>query len=68
MQNRTLFQSETRVEYMTLRFEEGRIVAVSPGNYTFSMQCPDEASVFVNNRKTLSKREGDMLIVSTSRI
>ena len=68
MENRTLFQSETRVEYMTLRFEEGRIVAVSPGNYTFSMQCPDEASVFVNNRKTLSKREGDMLIVSTSRI
>ncbi len=68
MNNRTLFQSPARVEHLTLSFQGNEVSASSTGNATFSMQFPEITDVLVNNRKTLIRREGDMVLVSTSRI
>lgn len=69
MNDRTLFQSPARIERLTLSFHDKNVSASSTGgNTTFSMQFPDIADVLVNNRKTLVKRDGDMVIISTSRI
>ncbi|GAK49365.1 heparinase II/III family protein [Candidatus Moduliflexus flocculans] len=69
MNDRTLFQSPTRIERLTLAFQGTEVSASVTGNATtFSMQYPEMTDVLVNNRRTLVRREGDMVIVSTSRI
>ena len=64
----TYFESKTPVESLTLQIEPDTLYVTCSGNYTFQMQQPEINQVFVNKRKTFLKHDGDMILVSTSRI
>ena len=67
-EEKILFQSETPVDYLALRFDGETLHAECEGNYTFQTNYPEISQVFVNNRQASMQYEENMRIISTSRI
>jgi hypothetical protein len=65
---KVLFQSETPVEYLALRFDGEILYADCEENYTFQMEYPEIAQVFVNKRQASLQYEDNVRIISTARI
>ncbi|MCP4402932.1 MAG: hypothetical protein GY801_37220 [bacterium] len=65
---KVLFQSETPVEYLALRFEGETLYADCEEHYTFQIEYPEISQVFINNRQASLQYEGNMRIISTARV
>jgi len=68
IQEKIIFRAEAPVEHITLQFHDDALLITCLGNYTFQMQCSELTDVIVNKRKAFVRRDGEMIVVSTSRI
>ncbi len=63
-----VFQSETRVEGFCMRILDDVIYVTCAGTYTFRTQLSPIRELLVNDRKVLVKPEGNMAVITTSRV
>jgi hypothetical protein len=63
-----IFQCDIPVDGFSLRMHDDVVHVACSGTYTFRTQLSPLKEMFVNDRKVFLKPEGDMIVITTSRV